>query len=125
MKTHIGSLIAAITFAVAASTAYADGDIKYPQSNELQPAQPSSHSSTRKVMRVADRRLSRDVRGAIGKGGGVDMSRLGVIARSGKVRLVGTVPDEGEIDIASQRAQSVTGVTNVSNNLSIRVPGGN
>jgi len=48
-----------------------------------------------------------------------------VIARSGKVRLVGTVPDEGEIDIASQRAQSVTGVTNVSNNLSIRVPGGN
>jgi len=75
-------------------------------------------------VRTADRRLSRDVRKAIGKGGDVDMSRLGVVSRSGKVRLVGTVPKEGEIKLASQRAQSVTGVTDVSNDLSIQVPGG-
>lgn len=124
MKTPIGPLLAAIVFTVVASTAYADGDIQYPQSNQLEPSPPSSHPSARKTVRIADRRLSRDVRKAIGKGGDVDMSRLGVVSRSGKVRLVGTVPEEGEIELASQRAQSVTGVTDVSNHLSIQIPGG-
>ena len=124
MKTPIGWLLAAIIFTVAVPMAYADGDIQYPQSNQLEPSPPLSHPSARKTVRTADRRLSRDVRKAIGKGGDVDMSRLGVVSRSGKVRLVGTVPEEGEIKLASQRAQSVTGVTDVSNDLSIQVPGG-
>jgi hyperosmotically inducible protein len=75
-------------------------------------------------MRAADRKLSRDVRKAIGKGGDVDMSRLEVIARSGKVTLAGSVPEEDQVDLATQRAKSVSGVVDVANRVGIDVPGG-
>jgi hyperosmotically inducible periplasmic protein len=75
-------------------------------------------------MRAADQKLSRDVRKAIAKDGEVDTSRLGVVACTGKVTLVGSMPENDQIDFATQRAQSVTGVTNVASRLSIDVPGG-
>lgn len=124
MKMLTLRMMAAITLSVAMSTIYADDNTKYPDTNEVQPAQPSTHASARKTMKAADRKLSRDVRKAIAKGGEVDVSRLGVVAHTGKVTLVGSVPQSDQIDLATQRAQSVTGVTNVASRLTIDVPGG-
>jgi len=54
----------------------------------------------------------------------VDLTHLGVVARSGRVTLVGSVPENDQIALAAQRAQSVAGVTDVANRLSIDMPGG-
>ena len=126
-KTYIWLMMAAITLVAAMSTAYADEDKNYPGTDGASPAhsaQPSSHAVARKAMRSADRTLSRGVRKAIAKGGGVDLTHLGVVARSGKVTLVGSVPENDQIALAAQRAQSVAGVTDVANRLSIDMPGG-
>ncbi|ANB76385.1 hypothetical protein AYM40_29560 [Paraburkholderia phytofirmans OLGA172] len=128
MSKYLWSMIAAISLTVAMSSAYADDGMKYPASDEPQqeqPANPSSHAVAHKAMKSADRKLSRDVRKAIASGGAVDMLHLGIVARSGKVTLVGSVPEEGQIDLATQLAQSVSGVTKVANRLSVDVPGGN
>jgi hyperosmotically inducible protein len=124
MKMRIWPLMAAITCTVAISSAYADGDVKYPAPDEILQAHAPKLPSARKAMRAADRKLSRDVRKAIGKGGDVDMSRLEVIARSGKVTLAGSVPEEDQVDLATQRAKSVSGVVDVANRVGIDVPGG-
>ncbi|MFP3434790.1 BON domain-containing protein [Paraburkholderia sp. SIMBA_061] len=42
---------------------------------------------------------------------------MSVLAKSGTVRLAGTVPDVSQIDLAQQRARQVPGVTEVSNRL--------
>jgi hyperosmotically inducible protein len=124
MKMRIWPLMAAITYTVAISSAYADGDVKYPAPDEMPQAHEPKHPSARKTMRAADRKLSRDVRKAIAKGGDVDISRLDVIARSGKVTLAGSVPEQDQVDLATQRAKSVSGVVDVANRVGIDVPGG-
>ena len=77
----------------------------------------------RKAMRKSDRILAKSVRAAITAPGHVDMSNVAVLARSGKVTLVGSVPESGQVDLAGQRAQSVAGVIDVVNNLTVRIVG--
>jgi osmotically-inducible protein OsmY len=86
-------------------------------------AAPSSASVARKQARGEDRLLSRNVRKAIAKGGDVAMSRLTITARSGIVTLSGSVPDNEQVSRATERAQSVAGVTEVSSHLTLDMPG--
>ncbi|CAD6550852.1 hypothetical protein LMG27952_05080 [Paraburkholderia hiiakae] len=93
-----------------------------PQAGDDSPAvkasvsEPSNIAATGKANHAANRKLENAVRKAI-KGGGVDASDLNVVARSGTVTLTGSVADGDQIDLASQRAQSVDGVAAVVNRL--------
>jgi osmotically-inducible protein OsmY len=51
------------------------------------------------------------------------VTNITVRARGGAVTLAGTVPEQPQVDLATQAAQAVPGVTSVKNALSIRPVG--
>ncbi|MCR4470444.1 BON domain-containing protein [Burkholderia sp. SCN-KJ] len=69
--------------------------------------------------RAANFKLEKNVRLALSKTKGVNVSGIIVIAKGGAVTLAGKVPDSGQADLATQAAQNVVGVTSVTNKLSI------
>jgi hyperosmotically inducible periplasmic protein len=78
-------------------------------------SQPSS--------KQANRALQKKVRSALAKAKGVTAANISVRARDGAVVLEGTVPEQSQIDKATQVAQGVAGVTSVKNALTIKEPG--
>lgn len=96
----------------------------YAQSSEaaaMAPAAPAA--TTAKQAKAADRALGRKVRSALSKTKGLSVANITVRARSGAITLAGTVPEQGQVDIATQAAQGVAGVTSVKNALTIRPVG--
>jgi hyperosmotically inducible protein len=81
-------------------------------------AAPSAHAS-----KAENRQLGKAVKRALTKNKEIDASNIYVRARDGVVRLTGFVPENAQIQIASDAAQSVSGVTSVDNKLSVRQPG--
>ena len=79
-----------------------------------------AHAKASKSERAANRKLGYAVRRALGKGQGIDVSNIIVRSRGGDITLVGTVPDQGQIDKAGQIAQGVSGVKSVSNKLTVQ-----
>jgi osmotically-inducible protein OsmY len=97
-----------------ASSAYAQAsDAQAPAATAAAPA-----TSTR----AADRKLGRDVRRALGKTQGFNVSNVFVRARGGAVTLSGSVPDGGMIQQAGDVAKGVPGVTSVTNKLTLGLP---
>lgn len=82
------------------------------------PAHGHMHSHESKAQRTANRKLGYAVRRAIGRAG-VEVSKIIVRSRDGDIRLLGSVPDQSQIDKAGEAAQSVAGVKSVSNKLSV------
>ena len=82
------------------------------------PTAPSSSSN-----RAANRELAKRVQTALYKQKGLETTDLHAIARSGKITLVGVVPDQAQIDLAGKVAESVSGVTSVKNNLTVEEEG--
>jgi osmotically-inducible protein OsmY len=121
MKT-LWITLATVAMAATAIAAHAD-EANYAPPVEKHVAVPSSAAAAHKAMKSADRKLSKAVRKAIVKGGDVDTAHLAVIARGGKVTLTGSVPEEGQVDLAKQHAQSVAGVTEVASRLTVAEPG--
>jgi hyperosmotically inducible protein len=111
-----------LTLAWAALSSYTDEDNCSPPA-ETHDARPSSEAIARKAMELADSKLSHDVRKAIAEDGDVEMSNVAVIARSGKVTLLGSVPGDGQIGFAVKRAQAVAGVTDVVSHFERRRTG--
>jgi hyperosmotically inducible protein len=85
------------------------------QPNNVSTTTPASHASTR----AANRQLAKAVQTALYKQKGLVSEDLHVIARSGKISLVGEVPDQMQIDLAGKVAEGVTGVSSVKNNLTV------
>jgi hyperosmotically inducible periplasmic protein len=81
-------------------------------------AATATHSS-----KTANRQLGRSVKRALTKNKEIDASNIYVRARDGVVRLTGFVPENAQIQIATDAAQSVSGVSSVENKLSVRQPG--
>jgi hyperosmotically inducible periplasmic protein len=79
---------------------------------------------TAKQMRAADRKLARDVRRAMAKAQGFDVSNVFVRARSGAVTLTGSVPEGDQIAQAGEIAKGVPGVKSVLNRVTLGVQGG-
>jgi osmotically-inducible protein OsmY len=123
MKVPAALMLVLVGVAFLNSPAQADSG-NYPPSKAAQPYKPSSAALARKAARQSNRRLERNVRSAIAKPGGVDVSRLTVVARSGTVTLAGSVPEEAQIQTANDRAEAVKGVSTVRNELTIAVLGG-
>ncbi|HZZ02747.1 BON domain-containing protein [Paraburkholderia sp.] len=71
-------------------------------------------------MRKADRKLSADVRHALGKTRGIDVTNIFVRARSGAITLTGSVPDSAQISKAEEVARGVAGVTSVTSKISMQ-----
>jgi hyperosmotically inducible periplasmic protein len=98
----------------------------YAQSSDAAaaPAPMASSAGPRSTTtKKADSALGRKVRNALSKTKGLSVANITVRARSGAVTLAGTVPEQPQIDLATQTAQGVAGVTSVKNALSIRPVG--
>ena len=93
----------------------------YAQSSDAMAASGAmSAAPSAKSTKAADRALQRSVRKTLSKTKGVSVDNITVHARSGAVTLEGSVPDQSQIDPATQAAQGVAGVTSVKNDLTIR-----
>lgn len=86
-------------------------------------AASASASPTAKQTKAANRALGRKVRTALSKTKGLSVANITVRARGGAVTLAGTVPEQQQVDLATQAAQGVAGVTSVKNALTIRPVG--
>lgn len=82
---------------------------------------PAAEGSA-KATRQANRALSKRVRAALLKGG-VDISKINVIAKGGAVTLAGSVTDSSQSTNATEIAKTVPGVTSVKNTLRLQQPG--
>ena len=82
---------------------------------------PESGGSA-KATRQANRALSKKVLHALSKGG-VNTSRINIIAKGSAVTLAGSVTDSSQIDKATEVAKGVPGVTSVKNSLTLKEAG--
>jgi len=73
-----------------------------------------------KAEKKANRQLGHKVRAALAKAKGLDVSSIAVRAKGGAVTLTGTVPDQGQIDLAGTTAKGVAGVASMSNKLNVQ-----
>ncbi|MGA3248852.1 MAG: BON domain-containing protein [Paraburkholderia sp.] len=78
-----------------------------------------SMAGGKKAATKADRALARAVRRALSKAPNFDVSNVYVRARSGAVTLSGTVYSGDQITQAEQVTHTVSGVTSVSNKLTL------
>jgi hyperosmotically inducible periplasmic protein len=76
------------------------------------------------VGRKADRALRRRVYAAIGKDKEISAGDISVIAKDGAVTLNGTVTDAAQIGKTEALARGVSGVTSVTNKLTVKKPFG-
>src|ERR1700709_2650480 len=84
----------------------------------------ASAKATAKTTKKRDRKMGLDVRKALSKAQGLDISNIFVRARGGAVVLTGSVPDGDQIPKAEEVAKGVSGVTSVSNKLTLGQPNG-
>ncbi|MGA7781938.1 MAG: BON domain-containing protein [Paraburkholderia sp.] len=113
MKKTVGILSALCLTAAMATPLYSYAQASDAMSGAA-PAAPMSKKAT-----PADKSLGRAVRKALSKAQGFDVSGVFVKARGGAVVLSGTVKSSDQIDQATQVAQGVSGVTSVSNKLTL------
>jgi osmotically-inducible protein OsmY len=84
--------------------------------------QPSAKQQA-KAVKKADRAMQRKVRSALAKAKGISAANILVRSRDGAVTLEGSVPEQPQVDLATQVAQGVAGVKTVKNALTIRPVG--
>ncbi|CAB3781642.1 BON domain-containing protein [Pararobbsia alpina] len=84
-------------------------------SDATAPAAPAASSS-----KAANKALARNVRKALAKTKGLEPTRIYTKAVGGVVTLTGSVPEQGQVDLAGKAAEGVAGVTSVSNKLTVR-----
>ncbi|SAL13703.1 transport-associated protein [Caballeronia udeis] len=94
----------------------------YAQSSDAMAASGAAPSA--KTVKKVNRKLGLDVRRALSKAQGIDVSNIFVRARGGAVVLTGTVPDGAQIPKAEEVAKGVAGVTSVSNKITLAQPNG-
>ena len=92
----------------------------YAQASDAGMASDAAATASPKTTKQENRKLGRQVRIALSKAHGIDVSKIDVRARGGAVTLTGTVPDQSQIDAATTAAKGVPGVTSVSNKLSVK-----
>ena len=99
-------------------TAYAQTSSAPAEASTEAPASASARS-----IRQANRLLARDVRRTLVRVRGLDSGNIVVVARGGSVMLGGSVPAASQIELATEAAKGVKGVTSVSEKLTIRAVG--
>lgn len=92
----------------------------YAQSSEAAAPMAAPSATSTKADKAANRALGRKVRSTLSKTKGLSVANIVVRARSGAITLEGSVPEQAQVDVATQAAQGVAGVTSVKNALTIR-----
>lgn len=114
----IGAVVALASLDVEAQTADASAPLATaPASSAV------SAKAAKKTARKADRALEKAVRVALANDKAVDVTRVTVRARNGAVTLLGSVPEQGQADAATQAAKGVAGVMSLTNALTIKAVG--
>jgi hyperosmotically inducible protein len=85
--------------------------------NTIASGAKGSSGTSAKATKEADKQLARNVRAALAKVRGIDVSGVAVHASGGAVILRGSVPDVSQIDKAGNVVTGVPGVTSVTNKL--------
>jgi hyperosmotically inducible protein len=115
------NLLKALGIALCVATASS----AYAQATEASaPAEMAAPATNAKSTRQMDRKLGRDVRRALARAPGFNVSNVFVRARSGAVTLTGSVPEGPQIQQAADVAKGVPGVKTVTNRISLGVQGG-
>jgi osmotically-inducible protein OsmY len=114
--------LAVLAAALCIST-LAFADAEYPSSQDVHAPKDPAAAAERKSAHKDDRLLAKSVRKALTQSNDVDLARMTVLAKSGKITLSGSVPEEDQIQLAEQHAKAVAGVTTVANRLVIATPG--
>ncbi|WP_430231291.1 BON domain-containing protein [Paraburkholderia tropica] len=122
MKKAFASVIYTTSLAFGLTAHAADAGGEYPAVRQVSQAKFLTHSA--KSERVANLALAKKVRSAMMKQKNVDMTKVTVIARGGIVTLLGSVPDDTQVQLAQNDAVVVNGVSSVKNNLLVQ-QGGN
>ncbi|WP_027815427.1 BON domain-containing protein [Paraburkholderia bannensis] len=126
MKAIQAFKLAAGTMLVAASLhVYAQDAASAPAAapTDSAKAQVKESKQQLKSAKAANRALSRKVRAALAKDKDISVANITVRAKDGAVILQGTVPEQGQVDHATDVAKGVAGVTSVKNALTIRPVG--
>ncbi|AOK15852.1 phospholipid-binding protein [Burkholderia cepacia] len=114
----LGALGVAAVAACLSGSVYAQSS--EPAAPEAPAAAKSASKAAAKTAKKANRKLGYAVRKAISKEQGVNVSNLVVRSKGGAITLEGSVPDAAQIDKAEAAAKGVTGVTSVTNKLSVQ-----
>jgi hyperosmotically inducible periplasmic protein len=114
----IGAVAAFASLDVGAQTADASAPLTTAPANSA-----VSAKAAKKAARKADHALEKAVRVALAKDKSVDVTRVTVRARDGAVTLLGSVPEQGQVDAATQAAKGVAGVKSLNNALTIKAVG--
>ena len=116
----------AITLALVAAALVAVSTTAWSQTGEAASAQGASATaasgSVAPAGRKADRALRRRIYAAFGKDKEISAGDISVIAKDGAVTLNGTVTEAAQIGKAEAIARGVSGVTSVTNKLTVRKP---
>lgn len=128
MKAIQAFKLAAGTMLVAASLQVYAQDASAPAAAASGPTtaakqQYDQSKAQYKSAKAANRALARKVRAALAKDKDVSAANITVRAKDGAVILQGTVPEQPQIDRATEVAKGVAGVTSVRNALTIRPEG--
>ena len=94
-----------------------------PDSPEVEASSVASARVSKKEIRLQNRKLASRVRHSLFHTKNLDASDVRVLTRHGYVSLEGTVPDQGQADLAGQVVSKVAGVVGVTNNLTMREVG--
>jgi hyperosmotically inducible periplasmic protein len=113
MKSFRANLIIATALVVGGGT-YVNAIAQGADSNT---ASTGKLSNTEKA---ENRALQKTVRRALAKTKGLSVTNILVKARSGAVTLQGSVPESQQISLATETTRYVSGVTFVTNNLTVR-----
>ncbi|MEA3083781.1 MAG: hyperosmotically inducible periplasmic protein [Paraburkholderia sp.] len=107
--------VTALSFAIAPLPVFAqDGNSEAVVASAAAGSAPSAKS-----IKAANRKLAKNVRTAMAKAKGIDMTQLFVYAKGGTITLSGSVPKSDQVERAGAIARSVPGVSSVDNRLSV------
>ena len=84
---------------------------------------PTPTAVSKQTIRAQNLQLENQVRRTLTKTKNLAAGGIIVVARSGKITLDGTVPDEDQIQLAGTAAAGVPGVSDVTNNVRMREAG--
>jgi len=126
MKTNKAlELAVAAWFVAACATAWAQpGEAASASAGAQGASEMAASGAVASVGRKADRALRRKVYAAIGKDKEISAGDISVIAKDGVVTLNGTVTEAAQIGKAEAIARGVSGVTSVTNKLTVKKPFG-
>jgi len=98
-------------------------DLAFAQATSDSNTQQSMDRKSKSAIRAQNRQLSKAVRHALYATKGLNYSNIAILSKDGVVSLVGSVPDNSQIQLAGDAAKRVPKVQSVDNRLVLEEEG--